>query len=160
MIVTRRQVCEIITNSLNNDIPLDNEELEAVINGVNADIQIRDWLLGLPNTWSLEDGIKLMQHLAIHAPAEDLAPFVTIQAVYQAELGDKEKANYLLDYALKLSPDYSLAGLVKTVLLKGLDGSMFKSMRAELHPRVVEECYGENGNTVITEDGKLHESNI
>ena len=157
MIVTRKQVCDMIAESLNTDIPLEGEKLAAVINAVNADVQVRDWLLGLPNNWSLEEGIKLMQYLSVHAPTEDLAPFVTIQAMYQYELGEKDKALYLAAYALKINPSYSLAALLTRVASNNFPPESFAQMRKELHPRVVELCYGEAGNTTIEENGEVHE---
>ena len=157
MIVTRKQVCDMIAESLNTDIPLEGEKLAAVINAVNADVQVRDWLLGLPNNWSLEEGIKLMQYLSVHAPTEDLAPFVTIQAMYQYELGEKDKALYLTAYALKINPGYSLAALLTRVASNNFPPESFAQMRKELHPRVVELCYGEAGNTTIEENGEVHE---
>ena len=157
MIVTRRQVCDIITDSMNNDIPLEGERLEAVINAVNADVQVRDWLLGIPNEWSLEDCIKLMQHLSVHAPGQDVVPFVAIQAMYQYELGDKYKAAKLLEYAHRLDPNYTLVQLLAKVMGAGYPSVSFTAMRIELHPKVVEACYGSEGDFVITERGTVHE---
>jgi hypothetical protein len=156
MIVTRKQACEFITESLDNDIELTGEKLEAVILAVNSDLQVRDWLMGLPIRWSLDEGIKLMQYMCVHAPTEDLVPFVTLQALYYYELSDTEKATMLLNYALRLDKEYSLALLLLRVFNAGWQAEQFKVMRDELHSKVVESCYGEEGNTTITENGEVH----
>jgi hypothetical protein len=155
MIVTRKQACEFITDSLNNDIELTGEKLEAVILAVNSDLQVRDWLMGLPNRWSLEEGVKLMQYLCVHAPAEDLVPFVTLQAIYYYELGDTERSTSLLNYALRLDENYSLAQLLLRVFRMAWPVEHFVTMRDQLDPKIVEECYGDAGNTIINENGEL-----
>ena len=160
MIVTRKQACEFITDSLNNDIELTGEKLEAVILAVNSDLQVRDWLIGLPNRWTLEEGIKLMQYLCVHAPVADTVPFVTLQALYYYELGNTEKAIMLLNYALRLDKDYSLAQLLQRVYSMGWPVEQVKTMRDSLDPKVLEECYGEAGNTTIKENGELEYVNV
>lgn len=156
MIVTRKQACDFIKESLDNEIPLADEKLEAVILAVNSDLSVRDWLMGLPNRWDIQDGIELMNHIIANAPTEDLPPFITIQSSFYYELGDGGKANSLLNYATSIDPDYSLANLLMRVYHAGWPVESFQAMRDELDVKVVEECYGENGSTTITEDGELH----
>lgn len=160
MIVTRKQACELITESLNNDIELTGEKLEAVILAVNSDIQVRDWLMGLPKTWTLEEGIKLMQYLCVHAPSEDIVPFVTLQALYYYELDNMEKAVGLLNYALRLDKNYSLAQLLLKVFTLGWTAGEFTAMRDSVHPKVVEACYGPEGETTIKENGEVQYVNV
>jgi hypothetical protein len=160
MIVTRKQACELITESLDNDIELTGEKLEAVILAVNSDLQVRDWLMGLPNRWSLEEGIKLMQYMCVHAPSEDLVPFVTLQALYYYELGNTEKTTMLLNYALRLDKEYSLALLLLRVFNAGWPAEQFKVMRDELDPKIIESCYGKEGATTIKENGELQYVNV
>jgi hypothetical protein len=160
MIVTRKQACELIAESLNNDIELTGEKLEAVILAVNSDIQVRDWLMGLPNRWTVEEGIKLMQYLCVHAPSEDLVPFVTLQALYYYELGNTEKSTMLLNYALRLDKNYSLAQLLLKVFTAGWPAEQFKTMRDGIDPKIVEACYGPEGETTIKENGEVQYVNV
>jgi hypothetical protein len=155
MIVTRKQACELIADSLNNDIELTGEKLEAVILAVNSDVQVRDWLMGLPNRWSLDEGIKLMQYLCVHAPTEDIVPFVTLQALYYYEQNNTEKSISLLNYALRLDKNYSLAQLLQRVFQSGWGPEQFGEMRNQIDPTVIENCYGPEGDTVIKENGEL-----
>jgi hypothetical protein len=160
MMVTRKQACELITESLDNDIELTGEKLEAVILAVNSDLQVRDWLMGLPNRWSIEEGIKLMQYMCVHSPTEDLVPFVTLQALYYYELGNTEKTNGLLNYALRLNKDYALAQLLLRVFNAGWPAEQFATMRNEIDPKIVEACYGPEGATTIKENGELQYVNV
>lgn len=155
MIVTRKQACDFIAESLDNDIELTGEKLEAVILAVNSDVQVRDWLMGLPNRWSLDEGIKLMQYLCVHSPTEDIVPFVTLQSLYYYEQNNNERAVSLLNYALRLDKEYSLAQLLLRVFQSGWPSEQFQTMRNEIHPTVVEACYGPEGATTIKENGEL-----
>ena len=103
MIVSRKEAVELISGMLNNDINLEGEELEKVIFAVNEDIQVRDWMMGLPIKWSLEESIKFMQYMAVHTTAQDSVPFITVQAIFYYELSEHEKAIQCLNYALCLS---------------------------------------------------------
>ena len=156
MIVTRKDACNLIAESLNNDIDLIDSKLQAVILAVNSDLQVRDWLMGLPKRWTLEEGIKLMQYICVHAPSEDLVPFVTLQSLFYYELNDVEKATMLLNYALRLDKDYALAKLLQRVYSAGWPAEQFKVMRDELDGKVVEACYGPEGATTISENGELN----
>jgi hypothetical protein len=149
MIVTRKEAVELISGMLDNDINLEGEELEKVIFAVNEDIQVRDWMMGLPIKWSLEESIKFTQYMAIHTTAEDSVPFITVQALFYYELGETDKANTLLNYSIHMDATYSLALLVKKVMGAGWPAGSFKPMRESVHPRVVAECFSEEGNQPI-----------
>ena len=155
MIVTRKEACELITQTMNTDIDLEGANLEKVILACNSDLQVRDWLMGMPLTWSLEDCIKFTQYMAVHTTKEDSVPFVTVQAMYYYELDQIEKSVLLLNYALQIDKDYSLAQLLRKVMDAGWPVGGFTEMRNSLHPKVVESCYGEEGETVITSLGKV-----
>jgi hypothetical protein len=116
--------------------------------------------MGLPNRWSLEEGIKLMQYMCVHAPSEDLVPFVTLQALYYYELGNTEKTTGLLNYALRLDKDYALAQLLLRVFNAGWPAEQFATMRNEIDPKIVEACYGPEGATTIKENGELQYVNV
>jgi hypothetical protein len=149
MIVTRKEAVELISGMLNNDINLEGEELEKVIFAVNEDIQVRDWMMGLPIKWSLEESIKFMQYMAVHTTAQDSVPFITVQAIFYYELGEHDKATQCLNYSLHMDSQYSLALLVKRVIDAGWPVGAFKPMRESVHPRVVEECFNEEGRQPI-----------
>lgn len=149
MIVTRKEAVELISSMLDNDINLEGEELEKVIFAVNEDIQVRDWMMGLPIKWSLEDSIKFTQYMAVRTTAQDSVPFITIQALFYYETGEKDKANTLLNYSLHMDNNYSLALLLKKVIDAGWPDGEFAHMRERVHPIVVAECFSEEGQQPI-----------
>jgi hypothetical protein len=149
MITTRKEACELIANMLNTGINLEGESLEKVIFAVNEDLQVRDWLMGIPGTWSLQEGIAFTQYMAINSTQEDSVPFIAVQAQFQYESGETTKAELLLNHALQINSNYSLAMLLKRVMHAGWPASSFIPMREQLHPKVVEECYGEEGTKPI-----------
>jgi hypothetical protein len=149
MIVTRKEAVELISGMLDNDINLEGEELEKVIFAANEDIQVRDWMMGLPIKWSLEEAIKFTNYMAVKSTAEDSVPFITVQALFYYELGETDKANTLLNYAIHMDANYSLALLVKRVMGAGWPAASFKPMREAVHPKVVAECFSEEGQQPI-----------
>ena len=156
MIVTRKEACDLISEMMNTEIDLEGERLEKVILACNSDIQVRDWLMGMPMRWSLEECIKFTQYMAVHTTKDDSVPFVTVQAMYYYELDQVEKAILLLNYALQLDKEYSLAKLLRRVIDSGWPSESFAEMRNELDPKVVDACYGEEGSTTITSERKVH----
>jgi len=156
MIVTRKLVCELITETLNTGIDLDGEKLEAVILGVNSDLQVRDWLMGAPVKWGIEDSLEFIEYMCRKAPSEDLAPFITIQAVFRYELGQDEAAAQLLKYANTTYPDYALANLLTRVMDQGWPRDSFRVMREEVHPKIVEECFSDEAAILTYETGALN----
>jgi len=155
MIVTRKEACDLMADMMNTEIELEGANLEKVILAVTSDFQVRDWLMGMPLRWSLEECIKFTQYMAIHTTKEDSVPFVTVQAMFYHELDQVEKSVLLLNYALQIDKEYSLALLLRKVIDTGLPGMSFSTMREQLDPAVLEACYGEDGDTVITSVGKV-----
>ncbi len=149
MIVTRTEACNLITDMLNNDINLEGKDLEKVIFAVNEDLQVRDWLTGMPITWPIEDCIKFVQYMAFNSTSDDSVPFTTVQSQFHYEMGEKEHAKKLLEYSLTVNPAYPLALLMTRVVEADWPTDAFISMREKIHPRVVESCYGEEGNTPL-----------
>jgi hypothetical protein len=155
MIVTRTEACDLITEMMNTDLNLEGEKLEKVIFACNSDLQVRDWLMGMPLRWSLEECIAFTQYMAIHTTKDDSIPFVTVQAMYYYELNQVEKSVLLLNYALQIDKNYSLAQLLRRVIDSGWPSESFSAMRDELDPKVVKACYGEEGALPIKENGEL-----
>ena len=154
MIVTRTEACNLITGMLNNDINLEGKDLEKVIFAVNEDLQVRDWVMGMPTVWPLQDCIKFAQYMSFNATSDDSVPFTTVQSQFYYEMGEEEHAKKLLEYSLSVNPAYPLALLLTRVVQSGWPVEAFKTMREQLHPKVVESCYGEEGALPILVEEK------
>ena len=155
MIVTRTEACDLITEMMNTELNLEGEKLEKVILACNSDLQVRDWLMGMPLRWSLEECIAFTQYMATHTTKDDSVPFVTVQAMYYYELDQIEKSVLLLNYALQIDKEYALAKLLRRVVDSGWPSESFAAMRDELDPKVIAACYGEEGGTKIESEGRV-----
>lgn len=149
MIATRKQAVDIIKKSMSTSIPLDDNDFETVVFSVNADLQVRDWLLGMPIQYGVQDTLSWFKELVGRLTVEDSVPFLTVQSALHYEAEEQDMAAAILKYVSSIDPDYPLAVLLSRVFKAEWPISEFAKMRSELHPLVVEACEGEEGNTPI-----------
>jgi hypothetical protein len=145
---TRKEAVTLIEESINNIIPLQDERLEKVIFAVNNDLQVRDWVMGMPARFTLDESIEFVRYMAVHTTAEDSVPFITVNALFEYERGNLDSAVKMVEYALAVDEHYSLAQLVDRMLDK-VPAESLPIMREELDPKVVAACMEE---FVITEE--------
>jgi len=132
-----------------DNAPLSAEHAEVVAFAVNNDLQIRDYVLGLlPETLTAQGAISFVTDLLPLVAETDRVPFYSVLSAFYSEAGDNDLAHASLFTAQSLNPDYSLAKLLSRVLASGMPMD-FASMRAELHPKVV-ETLTENRELVIS----------
>jgi hypothetical protein len=148
MIVTSQEAVTLIEDSLNNVIPLDGERLEKVIYAANNSNLVRDWILGMPNRYTLDESIQFVSYMAVKCTAEDSVPFITANGIYSYEKGDLESADAYITYALKIDKNYSLAQLMKRTLKQGINLSM-PLMRLGVDVLVLNELKGKKGAIAI-----------
>ena len=103
---------------------------------VSADIQVRDYLLGLPLELSVQDSIRFAETVIPLVEEKHRAPWYAVLSAYHYENGDTPTAYLALTECQKLAPDYSLANLLNRVYGAGWPAPAFASMRNELHPKV------------------------
>jgi hypothetical protein len=103
---------------------------------VSADIQVRDYLLGLPLELSVTDSIRFAEAIIPLVEEKHRTPWYAILSAYHYENGDTPSAFLALIECQKLAPDYSLANLLDRVYKAGWPAPAFASMRNELHPKV------------------------
>jgi hypothetical protein len=103
---------------------------------VSADIQVRDYLLGLPLELSVKDSIRFAEAIIPLVEEKHRAPWYAVLSAYHYENGDTELAYLALTECQKLAPEYSLAKLLNRVYGAGWPAPAFASMRNELHPKV------------------------
>jgi hypothetical protein len=104
---------------------------------VSADLQVRDYLMGLPLTLSVKDSIRFAEAIIPLVEEKHRAPWYAVLSAYHYENGDTPSAFLSLIECQKLSPDYSLANLLDRVYKAGWPAPAFASMRNELHPKVL-----------------------
>jgi hypothetical protein len=105
---------------------------------VSADLQVRDYLLGLPLELSVQDSIRFAETVIPLIEEKHRAPWYAVLSAYHYENGDTPSAFLALIECRKLAPDYPLAKLLDRVYKAGWPAPAFAQMRNELHPKVKE----------------------
>lgn len=130
---------DLLHNSiLNFQDGLNSETISKLIYSINNEIQIRDYLLGLPNTFSLETCKSFLSYLGASVDESESYSILTILSAYFYEQDEIELCALSLATALEIKPDYSLAKLLDRVYEAGWSADSFVKMRNELHAKVIE----------------------
>jgi len=152
--LTRGEALDIINEALenfSNDIPSSDFDIEAITYAVNSDLQIRDYFLGLPADFSMAICIDFVNYLTRMTNNDECYAYDTISAMYQIEQGNTEFAKSLLAMAEVVNPNYNLTKLARRVISAGWDGSALRTMREELHHKVVQGISEESDYVIGSE---------
>ena len=126
----------------NFDVMKDNGKLvNAVLKGIDKDVQVRDYAMGLTRADNLGYYLDIWTFLTDKATNKN-AP-TTIKATVLFEMGNKPDALTALEVA---SPTYSLAQLLTRVVAAGWSPEAWSAMRKELHPKVEDTIYDSKEN--------------
>lgn len=119
------------------EMRLDKAAFNDIVEGVNKNLQIRDYLMGLPITYTLGESLAIVQFFRNNLDADDenLIPFSTIAGAFYYELGDRSLADLLNSHGLQAG--YPLAKLLDRVYSAGWPAENFATMRDELHSKVL-----------------------
>ena len=155
--LTRRDACNLIVDAMSNTVKLNVDQLKTIVFAVNNDIQVRDFLMGLPKYFPMEDSIKFMTFMCAFTKGDEQVPFMSILGMYVYEEGQTADAVELLREALTLNPTYQLTQLLTRVVVSGWPAKSFAEMRDGLADKVMVACYGTAGSELIatkeTENG-------
>lgn len=137
--ITVGEAVTLINESiLNFEDGLSTDTISKIIYSVNNEIQIRDYVLGLPSTNSMETCIDFVSYIGNSVDGAERYSLQTILSAYYYELGDKDMSAIMIATALDTKSDYSLANLIQRVILTDWAPASFATMRSELHGKVVE----------------------
>lgn len=137
--ITVGEAVSLINESiLNFEDGLPTETISKLIYSINNEIQIRDYLLGLPNTFPLETCRSFISYVGASVDESEAYSIFTVLSAYFFELDEMELSALSIATALNIKPDYSLALLLKRVYEAGWSAKAFVQMRDELHEKVVE----------------------
>lgn len=154
-IVTIKKVKDLIDVSIgefiahDQDYCLDEQDFQSIVLGVNSDLSLRDYVLGLP----IEHDIELVRawisfYITELSEDEDSrVPFHTIYSALSYEM--KEMPIALAYLSLGLQKDYPLANLLHRVYSAGWPSESLSQMRNELHPKVIEDLMNRGLQSVI-----------
>jgi hypothetical protein len=138
-----------LVNSFQDSQEFSPELVADMAEVVSADIQVRDYLLGLPLTLSVKDSVRFAEAIIPLVEEKHRTPWYAVLSAYHYENGDTPSAFLSLIECKKLTPDYSLANLLDRVYKAGWPAPAFASMRNELHPKVVATVQ-ESANDLIS----------
>ena len=119
--------------------------------GVNSEVlDIRDYVIGLPNESSVSDVADFLEIIGMSFPDGYKAPIYAVLSSFKYELGDIALANsYLtLSHGESKSDASNLIRLLARCYQAGWPASGFSMMRTELHSTVVDKIL-ENSDLII-----------
>ena len=129
----RQIIDEAITN-YTDSVP--QKTAETIAYAVNHDLQLRDYIMGLPNIHGLAKVHDFVMVLTAGVPEEERYSLYTITALFNYELGFIEMSRELSDKVEYLNPNYNLNKLLKRIFKANWEPSMMSQMRKELHDTV------------------------
>lgn len=136
--ITVGEAVALINNSIMDfQDGLSPETISKLIYSINNEIQIRDYLLGLPSVYSLETCKSFLSYVGASVDESESYSILTILSAYFYEQNEIELSALSLATALEIKPDYSLAKLLDRVYVAGWSADSFVKMRNELHETVV-----------------------
>lgn len=136
--ITVGEAVNLINESiLNFQEGLSAETISKITYAVNNELQVRDYLIGLPLTYSLDTCKSFMTYLTESAEESQRYSFLTVNALYYYEAEETDVATLMIILALNIDEDYPLAKLVEKVIMAGWATDSITAMRNELHPIVV-----------------------
>ena len=154
MTITYANAVELIDQAIkdfSNGLGLGDSTIAEITFAVNNDLQMRDYIIGLPNTYGLNISAGFVNELSENVTHAERFAYDTINAMYHYELKNIEACKTLLDSAELSNPDYNLLNLIKRVVSAEWPSSTFTSMRTELSSTVA-EYIADNSDFVIGED--------
>lgn len=111
------------------------------------DLQVRDYALGVMNEAESELHYAAWRWLLRRAPEGYVAAPATLFAVACYERGDGALANLALERAQSDQPSYTLTKLLSQVFRSGQPPTLFRKLRAELHPKVCATIFSGSMNS-------------
>lgn len=122
----------------NGEWLMNKEDVLIAQYGVINNIQLRDYLMGAPLTYSLDHCITALAKIVNVCHKLELVsyPFNTVSASFYYEQGNRAQALLMISEAL--THNYSLALLLSRIFTFNSPATIFSAMRGDLHSKVVE----------------------
>jgi hypothetical protein len=150
--VTIGEAYDSLTASINeyvNDGVMVSESIECFNLAIQADVNFRDLLMGLPKHYEIDKCVGFISYVLNFVDGKNKAPYLAIMSAYAYELGNAKEANLYAQGALTLWDDYSLAQLLRRMYISGMPSNTLASMRNELDSKVRDRVMEES--SVIVE---------
>jgi hypothetical protein len=149
--ITRKEACELIRKSIGGNMP-EGEVFDKIVFAVNNDMQVRDFMLGLPEYYDTQEVIDFLCHMSNETSIKEDAPFVTVGAAIAYECGNMEQFYKHVGYIATHTPNYSLNQMLMRVAASGFPRDMLTKMRKELAAKVMQVCYADEAYVITAEE--------
>lgn len=149
--VTIGEAYDALNASVNeyvNDGVMVSESIECFNLAIQADVNFRDLLLGLPKHYEINKCVGFVTYVLGQVNADERAPYLTILSAYAYELGDVKSAYKFLSDAVELDAEYSLAKLLARVFASGWAPESLASMRNQLDDKVRENVEAQREDVI------------
>ena len=132
----RKRLTDSIYSTVDSGVAPDDDHIAEIAAAMQKDIQLRDFMLGLPSERKIEDVNNYLGYFWDSVPKEYIAPIATLLASNLYSLKRLDDAKEMLAMALIAKPNYSLANLLNRVFNSDWPSGAFIAMTHELHPKV------------------------
>lgn len=149
--ITRKEACELIRTYVGTGETPKGEDLDKIVFAVNNDYSVRDFMLGLPEYYDVQEIVNFMSHMSNEAPVIKDVPFIVVNAALAYENNQMKDFFSNVGYAATMRPDYSLNKLLMRIASVGWPGEALAKMRSELAAKVMGVCYTETPNHIIVQ---------
>jgi hypothetical protein len=136
LVEQRKRLANAIYSQIDSGTTPDDDHIAEVTAGLNKDIQLRDFVLGLPSERPIAAVNTYLASFMDVVPGEFIAPVASILAANLYSIEEDESAREVLSQALENNPTYSLANLLRRVFNSNWPADALKAMTEELHPKV------------------------
>jgi hypothetical protein len=137
LLTQRKRLTDAIYTQIDSDAAPDYDHIAEIAAALQKDIQLRDFVLGLPSERPIKTVNTYLAYFMDVVPGEFIAPVASILAANLYSIED-EFAKEVLSRALEHNPSYSLALLLNRVFNSNWPAAAFTAMTYELHPKVKE----------------------
>jgi len=138
LLTQRKRLTDAIYTQIDSGVAPDDDHIAEVAAAMQKDIQLRDFVLGLPSERKIQDVYGYLAYFMDSVPTKFIAPIASVLAANLYSLEEVDSAKEMLHNAIVHNPSYSLANLLNRVFTSGWPSGAFVSMTHELHPRVKE----------------------
>lgn len=132
----RKRLTDAIYITLDSGVTPDDDHIAEIAAAMQKDIQLRDFMLGLPSERKIEDVNTYLAYFVDSVPNEFFAPVGSVLAANLYSLEQTDSAFELLSKVQQADPKYSLANLLHRVFNSNWPAGAFTAMTHELHPKV------------------------
>ena len=138
LLTQRKRLTDAIYTQIDSGVAPDDDHIAEVAAAMQKDIQLRDFVLGLPSERKIQDINTYLGYFYETVPTKFIAPIASVLAANLYSMEEVDSAKEILHNAIVHNPSYSLANLLNRVFNTSWPAGAFKTMTEELHPKVKE----------------------